>query len=100
MLVEVGGDLGEQLLIRDELVECERAVWRVRSRHDMHADRVPVGGRHADDTRHPRGGLSAEVFEVLGGDGAMARADLQGRAVACAVERLGVHAAARGLLGW
>ena len=61
----------------------------------MQTGMLPSLGRQAERAGHARRGLAAEELEVLGGDGAVAGAQLHGRAHARALDRLEVDAAGR-----
>ena len=58
-LVEMTGDLLEQVARRLQLVELQAAVGRVQPRQDPHGDGVALVGRHADGARDARRGLPA-----------------------------------------
>ncbi len=95
-LVEVFGDLGQERLVGRQLLDREPAVGRSDHREDVDAHHPVLARRQADGARDLGRGLAAEELEVVGGDRAVARPDLERRPVAGAFERLGIDAAERG----
>src|SRR4051794_19622259 len=96
-LVEVLGDLGQQVLVRHQLLVGQAPVGRVDARHEVQRHGAAGRGRDADRAGDARARLAGHELEVLRGHRAIARADLHRRALARVADDLGVHAARRGL---